>query len=106
MKSLTSKEFDRVYKNGSRVRARQFNFIILPGAEEKKLGIVVSKKHGSAVIRNRIKRRIKEAVRSIEEKLSTGIQIVVIPAIGVDRLTFKELSGEILAALRKARIVS
>lgn len=106
MKSLTGKEFDRAYKKGLRFRAEKLNFIISRGAEEKKLGIAVSKKHGSAVIRNRIKRRIKEAVRKIEEKLSTGTQIVIIPAIGVDKLTFKELSGEILTALRKARIVS
>jgi len=106
LKPLTSKEFDRVYKKGARTRTRYFNFIVLGGAEGKKLGIVVSKKHGSAVIRNWIKRRIKEAIKIVEEKLSTGTKVVIIPAIGVDKLAFKDISSELLFVARKARIAN
>ena len=43
-----------------------------------RLGITVSKKVGKAVIRNRVKRLIKENYRRREENIKTGYDIVVV----------------------------
>ena len=44
-----------------------------------RIGISVGKKVGNAIKRNRIKRLIKEAYRSIENFTSTGYDIIYIP---------------------------
>lgn len=42
------------------------------------MGIVVGKRTGKAVVRNRVKRRIREAARGLYALLSPGYDIVVI----------------------------
>lgn len=43
-----------------------------------RLGITVGKKIGGAVVRNRVKRLIKESYRLMEEDLSSGYDIVIV----------------------------
>ncbi|MGI6030013.1 MAG: ribonuclease P protein component [Eubacteriales bacterium] len=45
---------------------------------ENTLGITVNKKIGKAVVRNRIKRLIKESYRLMEDEFQNGLDIVVV----------------------------
>ena len=52
-----------------------------------RLGISVSSKLGGAVVRNRVRRRIKEAYRLSEDRFLRGVDIVVVArsrAVGAD----------------------
>jgi RNase P protein component len=54
----------RIQGRGQRVHSRRFVFQFVPGdGPESRLGITVSKKVGNAVVRNRIKRWVREAFR-------------------------------------------
>jgi ribonuclease P protein component len=49
-----------------------------PGCRPR-LGLVVGKRHGNAVQRNRIKRLIREAFRSVQSEIPAGFDYVIAP---------------------------
>ena len=68
-----------VYKNGKVVRSQLYliKYCLNPKRSQYRLAVVVSKKvHKSAVVRNRIRRRIYEIVRNL--KISTPLDIVFV----------------------------
>jgi ribonuclease P protein component len=52
------------------------------GLDHARLGLVVSRKVGNAVRRNRWKRRIREVFRLVQAELPTGLDLVVLPRGG------------------------
>ena len=73
-------QFDKVLSMGRKRRVgRDFILYTLPnGLDRKRLGIIASKKIGNAVIRNRTKRKIREAYRRLKGQLQPAMDIVVI----------------------------
>ncbi len=67
---------------------RSFTVYFLP-AKQRQIGIVVSKKHGNAVARNRIKRRIRELYRNTQEALLCNGMMIVIPSKRVQWSTLR-----------------
>lgn len=67
------------------------------------VGIITSRKLGNAVVRNRIRRRIKAAMHDclIEYKDSPKFDFVIIPRSAVAKLNYQILSDEIKNSLIK-----
>lgn len=69
-----------VYRNGQTVRGPLFAVKSLPNEKRKdyRLAVVVSRKvNKSAVARNRIRRRLYETVRQLEDRIETPHDIVI-----------------------------
>ena len=75
-------------------------FWINNGMMYRRIGIIASKKTGKAVMRNRIKRRIREVFRRNKEKIRPALDIVLIGGKGMDELPFSLLENKIMEILR------
>jgi ribonuclease P protein component len=95
-------QFLRV-REGERRKGRYFLLEVLDRAvpeEEARVGFTVTKKHGNAVERNRMRRRMKEAVRlSVGFAMLPGHDYVIVARRDVLTVPFEQL-----VAAMKARI--
>jgi ribonuclease P protein component len=103
----TSADFQRVR---ARKRSLANSLLVLNTApnelEHPRLGISVSRRVGKAVVRNRVRRQIREAVRQRLPELGQGCDLVFVaraPSAGVE---WPVLRGAVDELLRRARLTS
>jgi len=70
------------------------------GGSRSRFGISVKKALGNAVVRNRIRRRIREILRRNNAEISPRWDIVIHPRRSVARATFAPLEAELAGLLR------
>ena len=103
---LKHADFQRVYKTGRRQFTGNMTVFFLrreaAPEESSRVGLTVGKILGGAVERNRIKRRMREAVRLSHSACDGPVDIVFNPRKSVLTLSFTELVNEVTRALRLA----
>lgn len=97
---LRHSDFERVYKSGRRHFAPHMTVFYLPRAKGggTRVGFTVGRVLGGAVDRNRIKRRLREAVRLHWPQDLPALDVVVNPKKSALQAEFSELCGEICRA--------
>ena len=101
-------EFLRVKTEGTAHRGRLIILGVLetPGGGAFRAGFVTSKRIGNAVARNRVRRRMREAVRLQQHGMREGIWLVLIARPGAAQATFAELKHEWLRLAERASILA
>jgi ribonuclease P protein component len=96
-------ELQRVFDHGVRVHGRYLTLLMAPApAEQSRLGIVASKKLGSAVARNRAKRLIREVFRLHPPRAGRAVDVLVIPRRELFDAVFSSLEDDFRSACRRA----
>jgi len=89
-----NKKFQAVYKSGRSYANRMVVLYVLPNNDNvRRIGFGAGKKLGNAVVRNRVKRLLRESYRLNQFKLIDGVDLVLVgrqAAIKADRMAVTE----------------
>lgn len=102
---LTSRaEYDAVYREGRRRASREFTvFFRVNGREASRFGWSIKRALGGAVLRNRIRRRLREIIRLHRQEIGEGWDFVIHPRSSVARAKFGPLEAELVKLLQSAQ---
>jgi ribonuclease P protein component len=96
-------EYDAVYRDARRRSSREFTVFLRPnGLALSRFGWSIKKALGSAVRRNRIRRRLREILRLHRQEIATGWDIVIHPRTSAATAEFSPLAAELLKLLPRA----
>ena len=94
--------FQYVYKKGEKTSGRDLLLLSARSREGLKIGLSVSKKVGKAVIRNRVKRLLREAILPIEDSIDRGYMYVIIAHPSLATRSYGEVCEAVRAAFLRA----
>ena len=110
MKFSASLKLNHVVRRLYRTSGFAGPYLVLYARKNKtdtnRVGITVSKKLGKANVRNRIRRRLREAYRLNEEKFQPGWDIVVVGRSKALTAKFADLEKAYLSLAKKAGILA
>lgn len=92
----SSKEYREIYSENTRISGVFFDFLnkkILD--DEFSVGIVVSKKVGNAVIRNRVKRRVKAFLRENKTKHPLQLKLLIIAKPSAGKANWQDIISDL-----------
>lgn len=99
------KDFKAIFKEGTSFANRKFVVYQLENQKNHfRVGLSVSKKLGSAVTRNQIKRRIRHIIQNAKGGLEENVDFVVIARKGVETLGYAEMEKNLLHVLKLSKI--
>ena len=104
---LRGSEYQAAARQGRRAVGPCFVVVVAPGTRNDgqsgpRVGLTVSRRVGGAVLRNRVKRRIREWFRSSRGELPEGTDLVVIARKGAGELSGAEVARHLTGLSLKA----
>lgn len=103
-----SREFARVRTKRRTVRGGLLLVGVLEVEEEAafRVGLVTSRRVGGAVVRNRIRRRLREIVRRHQHELRAGFWMVIVARPAAAQASSAALGAEWLKLTRRAGLIA
>jgi ribonuclease P protein component len=101
-------EFERVRQEGRAYGGKMLVLGVLLGAgsDDFRAGFITARRLGSAVVRNRVRRRLREIVRRHQAEIRAGAWIVTIGRAAAARATYRQLEDEWLRLAKRAFILA
>ncbi len=98
--------FRRLYQKGKTAADSRLALYIRPnGRPGNRLGFTVSTKLGHAVVRNRVRRRLREIYRLHEDELVRGRDVVVVARFRATESTYQQLERSFLRLAEKVELL-
>lgn len=99
-----NREFQRVYGAGRSWAHPLLALHVLPRPEGQRVGLAVSRKVGSAVVRNRVRRRLRELVRAHASGWKSGVDIVLVARAAAAAAPYAALGTALAELARRSRL--
>lgn len=101
-----NKDFKRAYKNGKHFVG---NLLVIYINKNKmdinRLGIVANKKVGNAVVRNKVRRLVRENYRLLETNLEKGYDIIFVSRVKASKSNYYDIKNSVKKLLLKSKIL-
>lgn len=93
--------------DGRAVRGALLTLGLLTNPDETgwRAGFVTSKRIGGAVVRNRVRRRLRDIVRQDQHQLAPGVWFVLVARPGTGKVSYVALRDEWQRLAKRARLV-
>lgn len=99
-----NRDFQQVYRHGRSWAHPLLALHVLPRREGKRVGISVSRKVGKAAVRNRVRRRVREILRSRVGCWKSGFDGVFVVRQAAAGAEFSQLAEAVDELSRRARL--
>lgn len=98
-------DFQTVFKQGKSFANRQFVVYMYKNEQQVpfRIGLSVSKKLGNAVVRNRVKRCIRQSFTELKEEIKPGWDFIVIARKPAVSMSCPEVKGSLMHVLKLAK---
>lgn len=98
------KDFVSCYNEGKMYAQAHLVMYVRPQASGRRFGFVVGKKVGKAVVRNKVKRRLRAACRECLPYLKSGFDAVFVARKGAAEADYHRLLSEMQSLFRSAQV--
>ena len=110
MKFSSSLKLNPIFQRLYRTSGQANGYLVLYARKNRtatnRVGITVGKKLGGAVVRNRVRRRLREVYRLNESRFAPGWDIVVVARSRCVNADFSKLTQAYLSLAEKAGILN
>ena len=104
IKLKKQKDFDLVFNKGNRVYSKSLTLLFIKN-DSVKIGISVSKKHGKAFLRNRIKRIIRACMINFTSKFNDNYYVVIVPKV-LNEYSYQVFLQDLEYTLKKGKLIN
>jgi ribonuclease P protein component len=101
-----NKKFQFVYTNGISYANKLAVLYVIPNQQNlRHVGFAAGKRLGCAVVRNRVKRLLREAYRLNQNKLLDGFDLIAVGRRPIVKASFSDAEKALLDLCKRARIL-
>ncbi len=104
------KDFKNLFNRGKKYSLSSFKVYIKIGSnnlKQSRFGFIVSKKISKkSVVRNKIKRRLREAIKDSLPEIKKGVDVAIIILPGFEENNFQSIKETLYALFKKAKLIN
>ncbi len=96
-----NKEFSEILNLNNTIKNKYYSIFYRPNSSQTRYGITVPTKTGKAVVRNKIKRRVKNIIDNNQKYIQKDKDYVIIIRKGLKDLSYQDMEKEFLNLMKK-----
>ena len=102
-----TRDFAKVREQGKSIQSSLIRVGLLRTEEvsSAKVGLITSKRVGGAVVRNKVRRRLRGIIKSCIAEIPSGFLVVIVAKSAAAQATFEQLRAEWLLLARRLSIL-